>query len=115
MKTLKVFLSLAVFASSIYVAFRVVPVYFSNYQFQDAIEDEARQDTYAPQKTEDDIRQAVLRKAQSLDIPLTAEQVKVTRGGNGVAISAAYSVHIDLPVHPLDFSFSPATQNSRAY
>lgn len=114
MKSLKALLSIAIFAALVYTAFRVVPVYLSNYQFQDAIEDEARQDTYLP-KTEEDIRQAVLKKAQSLDIPLTAEQVKVTKRANSVAISAAYTVHVDLPVHPMDFSFTPATQNANAY
>jgi len=114
MKSLKALLAVAVFGGLIYSAYLIVPVYLSNYQFQDAITEEARLDAYS-QKSEQDIRDAVFKKAQSLDLPLTAEQIKVQKLSNSVSISAAYTVHVDLPVHPVDLSFTPNSQNSRAY
>ena len=114
MRSLKALLAVAIFGSLIYVAYRVVPVYMSSYQFQDAVEEEARLDSYS-QKTEQDIRDSVLKKAQSLELPLTADQIHVQKLSNAVSISAAYTVHVDLPVHPFDLSFTPNSQNHRAY
>ncbi len=76
MRSLKALLAVAIFGALVYVAYQVVPVYMSSYQFQDAVEEEARLDSYS-QKTEQDIRDTVLKKAQSLDIPLTADQIRV--------------------------------------
>ena len=114
MKSLKALLSIAIFGAVIYVAFRLVPIYMSNYQFQDAIEEEARLDAYS-QKTEEDIKSTVLKKAQSLDIPIDATQLKVQKNGGAVWISAAYIVHVDFPIHPVDLSFTPTTQSTRIY
>ncbi len=114
MRSLKALLAVAIFGSLIYVAYRVVPVYLSSYQFQDSIEEEARLDSYS-QRTEQEIRDSVFKKAQSLDLPLTADQIHVQKLSNAVSISAAYTVHIDIPVHPFDLSFTPNSQNHRAY
>lgn len=114
MRSLKALLAVAIFGSLIYVAYRVVPVYLSSYQFQDAVEEEARLDSYS-QRTEQEIRDSVLKKAQSLELPLTADQIHVQKLSNAVSISAAYTVHIDIPVHPFDLSFTPNSQNHRAY
>lgn len=114
MRSLKALLAVAIFGSLIYVAYRVVPVYLSSYQFQDAVEEEARLDSYS-QKTEQEIRDSVLKKAQSLELPLTADQIHVQKLSNAVSISAAYTVHVDLPIHPFDLSFTPNSQNHRAY
>jgi hypothetical protein len=114
MKSLKALLAIAMFGSLVYVAIRVVPVYLSSYQLQDAIEEEARLDAYST-KPEQDIKDTIFKKAQSLDIPIASDQIKVQRQGAAVSISAAYSVHVDLPVHPLDLSFTPNSHSSRAY
>lgn len=114
MKSLKALLSIAIVAALIYVALRLVPIYMTSYQFQDAIEEEARLDAYS-QKTEEDIKDMVLKKAQSLDLPIEASQIKVQRTGPSVSISAAYTVHVDFPVHPVDLSFTPNTQSARAF
>ena len=114
MRSLKALFAVAIFGSLIYGAYLIVPVYLSSYQFQDAIEEEARLDSYS-QKTEQEIKDSVFKKAQSLDLPLTAEQINVQKSSNAVSISAAYTVHINVPVHPFDLSFTPNSMNHRAY
>ncbi len=114
MRSLKALLAVAIFGALVYVAYQVVPIYMSSYQFQDAVEEEARLDSYS-QKTEQDIRDTVLKKAQSLDIPLTADQIRVHKTSTAVTISAPYTVHVDLPVHPFDLSFTPNSENHSAY
>ncbi|HWR16953.1 MAG TPA: DUF4845 domain-containing protein [Terriglobales bacterium] len=113
MKTIKALIALAVVVSAFYVGVKVVPVYFNYYQFQDAIEEEARIQSYTG-KTESDMRETVWKKAQQLELPLTSpEQIKVERQGTAVTISTEYTVHIDIPVHPFDLTFAPTTKNKQ--
>src|SRR5208337_5301509 len=98
----------------ILVGIKVVPPYFSNYQLEDSIKTEALQSTYTT-RTEEDIREAVIKQARGYDIALTAKQVHVTRvGGNGtgsIAIEAEYSVPIELPGYSTTLDFHPSSKN----
>jgi len=110
MKSIKALFGIFVVVALFYASFKVIPPYFSNYQFQDEIESQARLLSYS-QKSEQEIRDIVVKKAHEYDIPLTDQQVKVQRSGRELSISADYTVHIDLPVYPLDLHFTPATKN----
>lgn len=103
-----------VMVASIYLIAVLAPPFFSNYQFEDAIRTEAQMDTYNT-KTEDQIRDAVFKKAQELDVPVTREQIKVQRSGvtgtGSISIEAPYIVHISVPGYPLDLNFDPSTRN----
>src|SRR5713101_7278147 len=108
MSTIKMFLGVFVIVAGVYVAAKVFPAYFENYQFQDAIKDEAVRDTYA-QKSENDIRASIFKKAQDLDIPIAQDNIRVQRQGmqysGAIIIHAAYVVHVDLPGYPMDLHF----------
>ena len=118
MGTIKMFLGLFVIVGGMYLAFKLIPPYFENYQFQDAIKDEATRDSYVT-KSETEIRDAIFKKAQEYDIPITQEGIHVNREGtsfNGtVMISAPYIVHIDLPGYPLDLHFEASTTNKGVF
>jgi hypothetical protein len=118
MGSIKMFLGVFVIVAGVYVSAKVVPAYFENYQFQDAIKDEATRDTYAA-KNENEIRTSVFKKAQELEIPITQEGIIVQRQGtqfNGaVMIRAAYVVHVDLPGYPMDLHFDASTENKSVF
>ncbi len=118
MGSIRMFIGVFVIVAGVYVSIKVIPPYFNNYEFQDWLKDEATRDSYSP-KSEADIRQAVLKKAQEYDIPLTEEGIKVQRSGNtfsgSVSIQAPYVVHIDLPVYPLDLQFNASTENKGVF
>ena len=84
MATLKLVFAVAIFGLVILVGIKVIPPYFSNYEFQDAIKTEALQSTYSS-RSEEDIRTAIIKQAHSYDIELTAKQVHVARSGTGSA------------------------------
>ena len=115
MRTLKLLVALGVIAAAVYVGFQVVPPIFANYQFQDAIQNEAVLQAYS-NKSEDEIRQTIFKKAQDLEIPIHEEQINVQRVGSGgsgsLAISVDYTVHVDLPYYPLDLEFRPASKSA---
>jgi uncharacterized protein DUF4845 len=113
MKTVKGLIGIFVVVALVYTCLKVVPVYFDYYQFQDAIESEARIQSYS-QKSENDMRESIWKKAKELELPLTSqEQIKVERSGAVITISTEYTVHIDLPVHPFDLEFKPSTRNKQ--
>ncbi len=112
MKTIKALFGLFVVVAMFYLAWKVLPPYFSNYQFQDELENQARYFSYNV-KTEQEMRDTIAKKAREYDIPLTSEQIKVERMGAELAISTNYTVHIDIPVYPFDLHFTAATKNKR--
>ena len=112
MKTLKALFGLAVVAGGIYAAFMLLPPYFNSFQFQDAIESEARVNAYTS-KPEQEIRETLAKKARELDIPLQAEQINVQRVGNEIAISADYKITVDLVGRSIVLEFHPTTKNKR--
>ena len=118
MGSMKLVLGFAVIVAFIYGAWMIIPPYFANYQFEDGIKNEALHSTYTT-KTEDDIRNAVIKQAKDLDIPVTREQVKVQRAGNmgtgSIIIDVDYTVHVDLPGYPMDLHFHPSTSNRGVY
>ena len=68
MATLKLVLGFGVFLAMILVGIKVIPPFFSNYEFEDAIKAEALQSTYSS-RSEEDIRKAVMKHAREYDIP----------------------------------------------
>jgi hypothetical protein len=118
MGSVKMILGLFVMAAAFYVSAKLVPPYFDNYQFTDAVKDEATRDSYSS-KTEDEIRKAIFKKAQEYDIPIAQDEIGVKRTGlqfNGtVAVTAVYVVHVDLPGYPLDLHFDASTQNKGVF
>lgn len=105
-------ITLFIMGSMIFAAVKVVPVYFANYQFQDAIESESRFAlTGYPKKSIDDIRNDVWQKAQELSIPAEKEDIQVNVTNGSVSISLDYSVPIDLAVYQLSLQFHPHADN----
>ena len=115
MRTLKLVVALGVIAVGVYVGFQLVPPFFANYQFQDAIQNETVLQSYS-NKTEDEIRSTIYKKAQELEIPIREDQINVQRVGTGgsgsLTISVTYTVRVDLPYYPLDLEFRPASKSA---
>jgi hypothetical protein len=112
MARIKGLLSIAIVVFGAYVLWLLLPPYYNSYQFQDFVDSEARLNSYNT-RTEQEIQEGIVKKAQELDIPLTGEHVKVTKTGTEVTISAEYTIHVDLPLHPIDLHFTPASKNKR--
>jgi hypothetical protein len=114
MRSIKALFGLFIVVGGFYLAWKVLPPYFNNYEFQEEIETQSRQLSYAnPPKTEQEIRDIIAKKARDLDIPITSEQVKVDRTGSELGIATEYTIHVDVPVYPFDLHFGAATRNKK--
>jgi hypothetical protein len=118
MSTLKLVFGVAIFLGLALVGVKLIPPFFSNYELEDEIKTEALQSTYST-RTEEDIRDAVIKHARNYDIALTPKQVHISRvGGFGtgtLAIDAEYSVAIDLPGYSTTLDFHPSSKNKGIY
>ena len=118
MGTIKLVFYLMLIGAVVYVGAELIPPYFANYQFQDTLDNEARMGTYST-KGDDVIREAVFRRAQDLEIPVTRDDIKVQRAGQGangsVTIETDYTVHVDLPGYPMDLHFHPESKNKAIF
>jgi hypothetical protein len=118
METSKLIFGVVIIGLVLYLGIEIVPAYYSNYEFQDAVSRAALDNTYRP-VSEDDIQAQVLKTARQLDIPVTADDVKVVRTGNmgagAVSIDVNYTIHVPLPVYPLDLHFNPSSTNKGLY
>ena len=102
---------LLIIASGIYVAWNMLPPRFRNSQFQDDLDDIARRMTYT-NLSDDDIKRQVIKQAQGEDLPpLKEDQVTISRGPTGLAISVRYRVHIDMIVYQTDLDFVANSHN----
>ena len=111
MEKLKILIGILVIAGGIYYAWNMIPPYLHNYEFQDDLDDIARLATYAT-RTDDELKQAVIKKASTHDIVLKDDQISLTRLSNGVAITVHYRVHVDMMIHPTDLDFTANTKNT---
>jgi hypothetical protein len=109
---LKFIFSLAIVIAMVFAAIRVVPVYFANYQFQDALNSESRFAlTGYPKRNAEDIRDDVMKKAEDLGIPAKRDAIQVNLGNGTVDISLDYAVPIDLLVYQWTPEFHPHADN----
>jgi hypothetical protein len=118
MGTLKLVFGFALFLAVGILLVKVVPPFFSNYELEDAMKTEATQSTYTS-RTEDDIRESIIKEARKYDIALTPKQVKVLRvgsfGSGTLSIEAEYSVPLELPGYSTNLDFHPTSKNTGVY
>ncbi len=118
MATLKLTFWIALLGALVLVGFKLIPPYFSNYELEDALKTEAVQATYSS-RSEDDIRDEVIKHARDYDIELTPKQVHVSRvgsfGNGSLNIEADYTVPLDLPGYSTNLQFHLSTKNKGVF
>jgi hypothetical protein len=115
MGTIKLLIGLLAIGGVVLAAFQVAPPIMGNYSFQDDLRTIALMDGTDRLKSEEDIRNDVLRKAREHELPIEGRQVTVQRlntpGIASVYISTDYTVAISLPGYSFDMRFTPNSGN----
>jgi hypothetical protein len=106
----KTVITLAIVVALFYLAFKIVPVYINNYELEDSMKNEARFG-FVNRKTPEQVREAVLKKARELDIPIGPEHVRVEPQTNGFRITVTYTVVVELPGYELKLNFKPVADS----
>jgi hypothetical protein len=111
---LRLIVFLVIFISFIVVAFKTVPAYVAEYQLADKMQEVARFSVVTRQN-EDQVREAIFKVIQDLDIPATRDDIKVTSTNSLVTISVDYRVPVDLLVYQTELHFSPSSENKSLF
>ena len=115
MGTIKAIVGILVIVGIIYGGFQVIPPELGNYAFQDDLKNIAMIGGANPRQTDQDLRDAVLKKAKERDIPLTPEHVTIQRigtpGALAVYVAADYTVPVSLPGYSFEMHFTPTSGN----
>jgi len=106
----KAILVTVILAFMVYAAVKVVPPYVSEYELSDKMQETARFAS-VNRNSKDQIRDAIFKTIDELQIPATKEDIKVTAAGGRVTITVDYKVPIDLMVYKFDLHFTPTTAN----
>ncbi|HLW86526.1 MAG TPA: hypothetical protein VKR60_15020 [Candidatus Sulfotelmatobacter sp.] len=120
---MKVILGVAVLALAIIASYPVGSTELANRLLQDDINDLAAQletrTGYGPSKSDDDYRNAVVRKATEHGIDLQPNQVTVELSGSAqestIYLAADYSVPVSMLGFRFHLHFNPASRNSFRY
>lgn len=112
--TIKTLIVLVVVAALIVGVVKIVPVYVKVYEFQDAMRQQAKF-AGVERKNETVVREELFLKAQSMGLPITREQIEISKRMGGINIKVKYTVPIDLIVMQRDFNFDYEADTSTAY
>jgi hypothetical protein len=110
MKRVKAIFGVLIVVAFFYLTWKILPPYMTEYQFQQGIQDIARENEYSP-ADENGIRDQVKKKIAELGVPVNPDNVVIQKSQFDVTIGANYSVHIDAALFPFDLTFHPATKN----
>jgi hypothetical protein len=115
MAMIKAIFGFLVILAAVLAVFQIAPPIMANFNFQDDLKNVALMDSANQQKTDDDIRNDVVRKAKEHDLPIEPKQVTVQRlnspGIAAVYVAADYSVTVNLPGYSFDMHFNPDSGN----
>jgi hypothetical protein len=96
---------------AIYLAFKLVPPYVSEYQLQDKMQELARFGI-VNRYSEEQIRDNVFKVVQDLELPaVKREDIKVSVSLATVKISLEYTVPVDMFFYSTELHFSPSSEN----
>jgi len=88
----------------------ISPIYFRNLQLQRYVAEITRPGENRT-KPDDTLRALVLKKAQELDLPVKADNVRIFRSRGKLRIDVRYFVRVTLPGYTVDLHFDPSAGN----
>ena len=115
MGTVKAIIGFLLIIGVIYCGFQIIPPELTNYSFQDDLRNIAMVGGANPHQTDQELIDAIMKKARDHDITLAPEQITVQRigtpGAPAVFVAADYSVPVSLPGYSFSLHFTPSSGN----
>jgi hypothetical protein len=115
MGTVKAIIGFLLIIGVIYCGFQIIPPELTNYSFQDDLRNIAMVGGANPHQTDQELIDAIMKKAREHDITLAPEQITVQRigtpGAPAVFVAADYSVPVSLPGYAFSLHFTPSSGN----
>jgi hypothetical protein len=94
-----------IFGIVLLIGWKAVPVKIKTAELYDFMDDQARY-TKKGEKAQDQVKQAILAKADSLELPLKADDLTVSRKRDNVTITFEYVVPLEFPGKTYEWEFA---------
>jgi len=107
---LKAIIWTVILAAFVYTCYKIIPIYFANYQLEDDLRQEA---LYSLGKYNDDaMRVRVFNIMQKDKVAADKDSIHILQNdARGLKILVDYTVPVDLMVYQLNLHFAPSTDN----
>ena len=92
----------------VFVAYKMIPVKVKAAELRGIVVDEAKS---AGTHGDDRITKAILRKAEDLRLPVTAENVKIDRRRSDITVDVQYIVPVEFPGFTYQWKFHHRAEN----
>lgn len=99
---------LVVFLAAIFVAYKMIPIKIKAAEVREVLQDEAKS---AGTHNDDQIRAAILKKAKDDDLPITEDNLKISRTTSEIKIDLEYVVPVKFPGFTFNWKFHNEQQN----
>jgi hypothetical protein len=106
---LKAIVYTVILVVGVFVAFKLVPLYVTEYQLKDKMSEQARF-AVVNHYSDDQLRDVIFKTVQDLDIPAKREEIKVEHTNHGLRISLDYTAPVDFMFYQTDLNFSPSAE-----
>lgn len=99
---------LIVLLIAVLIAYKMIPVKVKSAEMRDTIIDEARS---AGSRNDKIIMDAILFKAKQLELPITEDNVDISRPASNIRIEVRYTVPIVFPGYTYNWNFHHKAEN----
>lgn len=102
-------LTLAIVAFMVYEGYKFAPVLFAQYEFKDAVVEEAK---FSRGKTVASMQRALLEKARELNLPIEASNIQITLRGTATRVQVQYRLTVEwLPGKPYTWEVNEISES----
>ena len=91
------------------VAWKALPVKVASAELYDFMDEQAQRAGVTT--TSEQVEKNILQRAAELNLPLTKEQVEVTRNGDRIRMVAEYTVPVEFPGYTYNWNFHHHAEN----
>lgn len=90
------------------VAYKMIPVKVKAAELRDTIIDEAKS---GGQRNDKQITDAILREAETLELPLSEENIDIERKAGQIRVTVDYTIPVEFPGYTYNWAFHHRAEN----
>ncbi len=90
------------------IAYKMIPVKVKAADLRDTVQDEARS---AGTHNDKQILQSIVAKAEQLELPVTEDNVDISRAANTIKVDVRYTVPVKFPGYTYNWKFHHRAEN----
>ena len=94
--------------AAIFVAYKMVPIKVKAAELRGEVVDEAK---HAGTRNDEQITKAILRKAEQTGLPVSRDNIRISRSSNMIRVDVEYVVPVEFPGFTYEWNFHHSAEN----